>query len=168
MKHAKKKNSSSGKSNTDRLSHGKQIAAYKKSLKAQRAEECIFDSTQRADFLTGFHKRKMERRHKAAAKNKEESRTSKLAMRADLREQRRRELAQRMEAYKAALGIDAADGEEGEGGEEAASWSGFSDADSDLESGEKEKKRNKKKKGIWEVNEFDEGDRMVSVQIEEL
>lgn len=159
MKHAESK-SSKTRSNTDRLSHGKKIAAHKKQLKSLRAEECTFDPTARAEFLTGFHKRKVERRNKAALKNKEESRASRLAMRADLREQRKRELAQRVEAYEAALGLVDSNGGLDEGGDDDdASWSGFSDDDGT---------KAPAKKGIWEVNEFDEGDRTVVVQIEEM
>lgn len=168
MVHSTKK---TRKSNTDRLSHGKKIASLKKSIKSSRAAECAFDPVARAEFLTGFHKRKMERRNRAAVKNKEEARGAQLAMRADLRAQRARELSQRMEAYRADLGLAGEDGEGGGGdGEE---WFGF---DGHEEDGEREgtdlenkgAEKGRKKGGLWQVNEYEDDEKTVSVHVEEM
>ena len=143
MRHDKKKRSS----NTDRLSQGKKIAAQKKKWKEMRTESCTFDSEARAEYLTGFHKRKVERRNKALQKTKEEERTSKLAMRADLRAQRKAELEQRMQAYRAELGLEEEDDDE--------EWHGFTTDD-------------KTKKSLWAVNEYEDDEKTVSVQVEEM
>ncbi|CCG80836.1 Ribosomal RNA-processing protein 17 [Taphrina deformans PYCC 5710] len=158
----------SSRNNTDRLSHGKKIAALKRATKASRAAECTFDPVARTEFLTGFHKRKVERRNKALQKGKEEARAAQLAMRADLRRQRKDELRQRMEAYRADLGLDS-DGEEVD--HDAESWFGFDgeedDDDDDAVKGTGEKKKNKKK-GLWMVNEYEDDEKTVSVVVEEM
>lgn len=154
MAHSNKK---SARSNTDRLSHGKKIAALKKKTRLNRAEECTFDPVARAEYLTGFHKRKVERRNIAAGKLKEESRTSKLAMRADLRRQRAEELRQRMDAHRANLGLDS-DGEEIQDSEE---WFGFDNDDHHSSS----KGRGNK---LWQVEEYEDDAKTVSVTVEEM
>lgn len=165
MKHEKKKGGrGGGKSNTDRLSQGKKIAAHKKLLKAKRAEECTFDSAARADFLTGFHKRKMERRNKAALKNKELERTSQLAMRADLRQQRKAELQQRLEAHRAELGL-LSDNEHNDD-----EWHGFSgdDGDDGAPKSKQDGGKSTGKQGLWELNEYEDDEKTISVEISEM
>ncbi|ORY82489.1 nucleolar protein 12-domain-containing protein [Protomyces lactucae-debilis] len=144
------KSGSGGKrSNTQSLSRGKQIARIKKQSKANRIPEISFDTDARQEFLTGFHKRKLERRSKAIKKQEVEARQSMLEMRAELRAQRKRDLEQRLEAARADMGLPAENG--------------FDD------DGEESSKRSKKKAsvGLWQEAEYENDDKLISVTITE-
>ncbi|KAK9460521.1 nucleolar protein 12-domain-containing protein [Lipomyces oligophaga] len=63
----------------------------------RRPREITFDSEARQEYLTGFHKRKVERREYAQAKAVEQERREKLEERRAIREQRKQELEEKMQ-----------------------------------------------------------------------
>ncbi|KAK9324720.1 nucleolar protein 12-domain-containing protein [Lipomyces orientalis] len=97
-----------------------------------RPKEILFDSDAREQYLKGFHKRNVERKEKAAERAKEHERQNKLEERRALREQRKRELDEKMQfasaMYKERLNDSESDVSHNESGfEEEEEWSGIVD-----------------------------------------
>lgn len=80
-------------SNVDTLTRGKRITARKRALKS-RVESVEFNPEKRVDYLTGFSRRKTERKHKAQKKAAERDRQDAILRRAELRKQRKLDLAE--------------------------------------------------------------------------
>ncbi|KAI8375442.1 nucleolar protein 12 [Blakeslea trispora] len=76
--------------NSDVLSAGSKIYAKKRKAKQETVEYVEFDPAKRSEFLTGFHKRKMERKKKTIEKYAQLEREEKLRNRKEAREQRQR------------------------------------------------------------------------------
>lgn len=70
---------------------GRSVAAKKR---ANRVDEVKFDFESRADFITGFHKRKLQRRADAKKKAEDLNRQHRLEERRKLREQKKAKLDQ--------------------------------------------------------------------------
>ncbi|KAI5810177.1 nucleolar protein 12-domain-containing protein [Peziza echinospora] len=66
-------------------------------------ESIEFDKSARADYLTGFHKRKVQRTKQAQAEAAKKAREEKISDRKRLREIRKQELEEHVEAVQAAL-----------------------------------------------------------------
>ncbi|KAK9242330.1 nucleolar protein 12-domain-containing protein [Lipomyces tetrasporus] len=103
-----------------------------------RPREILFDSDAREQYLKGFHKRNVERKEKAAERAKEHARRNKLEERQALRDQRKRELEEKMQIasamYKEQLNDSESDVSDNEAGvEEEQEWSGIVDDVSDKE-----------------------------------
>ncbi|KAH0551218.1 hypothetical protein GP486_007468, partial [Trichoglossum hirsutum] len=102
-------------------------------------EEVVFDTSARADYLTGFHKRKQQRIKRAQEEAVRRSKAEKLTERKRLRELRREELKSHVEAVNAMLhqrddGSD--DGDDGGGSETSNNdrepeWTGFGESEDD-------------------------------------
>jgi hypothetical protein len=60
------------------------VPPTRKKRKVFAIEEISFDTKDRAEYLTGFHKRKVERRLKAREKAEEKAREEKLALRKEV------------------------------------------------------------------------------------
>ncbi|KAG2178115.1 hypothetical protein INT43_003368 [Umbelopsis isabellina] len=88
--------------NTNLLSAGSKIYAKKRKQKKETVERIDFDFDARKEFLTGFHKRKLERKKKAREIAIERERVDRLQARAEAREERKR-LADTNMAQMAAL-----------------------------------------------------------------
>ncbi|KAJ2808612.1 hypothetical protein H4R20_000771 [Coemansia guatemalensis] len=73
--------------NSTALTRGQRVYAKKRKAKRAQVEEVVFDPTARHSFLTGFHKRKVQRREHAVAEAKAYERQEKLDMRRERREQ---------------------------------------------------------------------------------
>ncbi|PIA15129.1 hypothetical protein COEREDRAFT_28231, partial [Coemansia reversa NRRL 1564] len=73
--------------NSTTLTRGGRVYAKKRKAKRAQVEEVVFDPTARHSFLTGFHKRKVQRREHAVAEAKAYERQEKLDMRRERREQ---------------------------------------------------------------------------------
>lgn len=73
------------RANRDILTGGKKY--QQKQAKKYGVEEVVFDKKAREEFLTGFHKRKVERQKKAQAYHKEQERKARIEERKQLREQ---------------------------------------------------------------------------------
>ncbi|KAI8053657.1 nucleolar protein 12 [Gilbertella persicaria] len=76
--------------NTDILSAGSKVYAKKRKAKQETVEYVEFDPEKRSEFLTGFHKRKLERKKKTREKYAQLEREEKLRNRKEAREQRQR------------------------------------------------------------------------------
>ncbi|GAA5802723.1 nucleolar protein 12 [Helicostylum pulchrum] len=90
------------KKNTDILSAGSKIYAKKRKIKKETVESVDFDPVSRTEFLTGFHKRKVERKNKTREKYALLAKEEKLIHRKEVREQRQA-LAEKNVAEMAAL-----------------------------------------------------------------
>lgn len=102
--------------------------------------EVVFDKDSRQDYLTGFHKRKVERQKKAQKFHEEQNRKFKIEERKQLREEKQREFETQLEQLKEARKLDiGALQDEDEEEEQDEEWNGFqedsnkSDADSDAD-----------------------------------
>ncbi|OAA58968.1 protein required for cell viability [Niveomyces insectorum RCEF 264] len=110
----------------------------RKKRKAEFAiEEISFDNDARADYLTGFHKRKVQRQKQAQEIAVEKARQEKIAFRKQLREQRQQAAEAHVQQVNEALrearraGGDITEDEGGKSGEDDDSsddvWTGFND-----------------------------------------
>ncbi|KAJ2842722.1 hypothetical protein IWW36_005802, partial [Coemansia brasiliensis] len=82
--------------NTKLLTRGSRAVAMKRRARQKEVEEVQFDAKERHSFLTGFHKRKVQRREKAAAEAKAQKRQEFLQIRKERREQQREELMEKL------------------------------------------------------------------------
>ncbi|KAI9269121.1 nucleolar protein 12-domain-containing protein [Phascolomyces articulosus] len=89
--------------NTDILTAGSKAYAKKRRIKKQTIERVDFDPDSRKEYLTGFHKRKVERKKKAQENYQERLRQEKIRDRAALRAERKRQMEQRLSDMQAAL-----------------------------------------------------------------
>ncbi|KAJ2805751.1 hypothetical protein H4R21_001138 [Coemansia helicoidea] len=78
------------------LTRGAQVYARKRKARQEQVAEVQFDSKDRRTFLTGFHKRKVQRREHAQAQAQEQAREERLKLRREQRVQKKEELAQRL------------------------------------------------------------------------
>lgn len=76
------------KTNREILTGGKRY--HQKQVKKYGVDEVVFDRESRQEYLTGFHKRKLERKKKAQEYHKEQDRLAKISERKQLREERQR------------------------------------------------------------------------------
>lgn len=84
--------------NRDILSGGERYRSRK--TKSHRVDEVTFDKEKRKEFLTGFHKRKLQRRKRAQEQKEEQSRLSRIEERAQIREARKLRVQQRLSELK--------------------------------------------------------------------
>lgn len=93
-----------GKPNRELLSGGKR---YKESKKLKhRVNEVIFDKEKRKDYLTGFHKRKVERKKKAQEYLEEQAKKDRLEERARIREERKLQVQKKIAEMKEAMELN--------------------------------------------------------------
>ncbi|GES78390.1 rRNA processing protein Rrp17 [Rhizophagus clarus] len=110
--------------NLTRLTGGSQIYAKKRKHRLEQIPEVVFDETARRDFLTGFHKRKLERKAKAKENAlqfaKQERAKARKAAKESLKAQVNERLAELQEAINRRNGkiIGQTDDKEGEKEEE--------------------------------------------------
>lgn len=81
------------RTNRELLSQGTRVLARKR--KKQQIEEIVFDPLSRRDFVTGFHKRKVQRKKKAQEVAKERERLERIEQRKKIRQNRADALNQR-------------------------------------------------------------------------
>ncbi|GAW12644.1 hypothetical protein ANO14919_020140 [Xylariales sp. No.14919] len=112
----------------------KLLAPPSKKRKRQHAiEEIKFDGDARAEYLTGFHKRKLQRAKHAQEQAAERARQEKIEARKQLRDDRKRQVEEHVQsvhnALKQAAQAGYIEGEEGESSEDDAAeeWGGFED-----------------------------------------
>ncbi|KAG8901332.1 hypothetical protein FRB99_005393, partial [Tulasnella sp. 403] len=70
-------------SNQDILGHGASVWHAKRKARQGQIQEITFDDKARRKYLTGFHKRKLARKHLAEEKWKERKRQEKIVERAE-------------------------------------------------------------------------------------
>ncbi|KAI1355053.1 nucleolar protein 12-domain-containing protein [Xylaria sp. FL0043] len=109
------------------------VAPSKKRKRQHTIEEIKFDDEARAEYLTGFHKRKLQRVKHAQEQAAERARQEKIEARRQLREDRKREIEEHVQHVNEALKLAAQAGyiesEEGDssGDDTAEEWTGFQD-----------------------------------------
>ncbi|ORX67068.1 hypothetical protein DL89DRAFT_285739 [Linderina pennispora] len=104
--------------NTALLTSGAKIYSKKRKAKKEQVEEVTFDPKARRTFLTGFHKRKQERRERAITLAKEKEREERREMRREKRDQERQTIAQKIRESKIFYGVPLSEDEEDEGEDE--------------------------------------------------
>ncbi|KIW72646.1 hypothetical protein PV04_00826 [Phialophora macrospora] len=94
-------------------------------------EEIAFDPAARYDYLTGFHKRKVQRAKHAREAAERRAKVEKLEGRKQLREQRKAELERHVEEVNAMLGLPAAteEGYDESNTDSDEEWKGISDSE---------------------------------------
>lgn len=124
------------RSNRDILTGGKRYA--QKAAKKHRVDEVVFDKESRKEYLTGFHKRKLERQKKAQVYNKEQDRLARIKERKEIRDERKLDMEKQLQKFNETvakitnINDDSSDDEE---------WSGFdkkNEKGSDDEEGDEE------------------------------
>lgn len=88
------------RTNRDILTGGKKY--QQKQAKKYGVDEVVFDRESRQEYLTGFHKRKLERKKKAQEYHKEQERLAKISERKQLREERQRTFEEQLKQVKEA------------------------------------------------------------------
>ncbi|KAJ1929509.1 hypothetical protein IWQ60_001121 [Tieghemiomyces parasiticus] len=108
--------------NTSLLTQGAAIYAKKRSFRKQQVEEVKFDLSDRKEYLTGFSKRKKQRKEfheeKLKQRHKEELKNARLERREHLKKQAEQNVAEQRAYYAALAGEDDTDGSEVEEGSE--------------------------------------------------
>ncbi|KAJ1915754.1 hypothetical protein IWQ60_008341 [Tieghemiomyces parasiticus] len=108
--------------NTSLLTQGAAIYAKKRSFRKQQVEEIKFDLSDRKEYLTGFSKRKKQRKEfheeKLKQRHKEELKNARLERREHLKKQAEQNVAEQRAYYAALAGEDDTDGSEEEEGSE--------------------------------------------------
>lgn len=135
------------KSNREILSGGK---SYKqKAAKKFGADEVTFDKDSRLEYLTGFHKRKVERQKKAKDFIQEQERKMRIEERAKVREEKKKVMEKQLADFKQSmkdvgdyLGSDAEEDKAGSDEEKAdvdeEEWNGFSGEEQDSKEDQEE------------------------------
>ncbi|KAJ1719933.1 hypothetical protein LPJ53_005376 [Coemansia erecta] len=98
--------------NTAVLTKGAQIYSKKRKARKEQVEEVSFDPKDRRTFLTGFHKRKVQRRERAVEQAKLREREEKLLLRKERREQQHEALVNKIRENKSIYGIVDSDSDE--------------------------------------------------------
>ncbi|OBA20109.1 hypothetical protein METBIDRAFT_33066 [Metschnikowia bicuspidata var. bicuspidata NRRL YB-4993] len=119
----------SPRTNRDILTGGSKYRS--KQTKKFGVEEVVFDKDSRHEFLTGFHKRKVERQKKAKKFHEEQDRLAKIEERKQIREEKQKEFEAKMEELKEAKNLDVSEILKQENDEEQ--WEGFGSDDQDNE-----------------------------------
>lgn len=178
-----------GRANREILTGGKR---YKEKKLKNRVAEVVFDKENRKNYLTGFHKRKLERKKKAQEYLEEQAKKDRLEERARIREERKAVVQQKLAEIEAAKELnpflnsesedcdseedsDNVDEEEndadGNGKKEdgvkfQGEWGGFEkdDQNNDTEETEKKSKKSDHAKGILkkQIYEIDNQDAPVT------
>ncbi|KAL2068585.1 hypothetical protein VTL71DRAFT_14922 [Oculimacula yallundae] len=104
-----------------------------------KIEEINFDNDARADYLTGFHKRKVQRAKRAQEEAIKKGREERVEMRKQLREERKQELTEHVSAINAALRA-AGDPDVLDSSSDSEAWGGISDDESTSKSKSSKKK----------------------------
>ncbi|ODV64659.1 hypothetical protein HYPBUDRAFT_154279 [Hyphopichia burtonii NRRL Y-1933] len=172
---------SSIRRNREILTGGKKY--HQQQTKKFGVDEVVFDKESRQEYLTGFHKRKLQRQKKAQEYIKEQERLAKVQERKEIRDERKKDLENQLKGFKDTMErithLDSSD-------EEEDKWDGFDsksnsssedeaeDGEEDGEEdddGEKEKKEKRRpQKGILhhteiykrdDSNDFPQGDAII-------
>ncbi|SSD61505.1 related to Ribosomal RNA-processing protein 17 [Saccharomycodes ludwigii] len=137
------------RTNREILTSGKSYVSKKK--KSHSVEEVLFDKDSRLDFLTGFHKRKVERQKKAQDFIKEQERQMRIEERKRVRDERKKDMEGQLIKLKESMkevgdyvGSDNENDIDSKEEEEEEEWNGF---DEEEESVDKENKNSTDEEG---------------------
>ncbi|CAK9435537.1 uncharacterized protein LODBEIA_P02640 [Lodderomyces beijingensis] len=124
--------------NREILTGGKSYA--QRQAKKHSVNEVTFDKDKRHEYLTGFHKRKVQRQKKAQEYNKEQERLAKIAERKQLRDERKQDLENQLTEFNekakeiAMINGDLAPSDDDDGAEDGEdNWDGFDDQDGEVD-----------------------------------
>ncbi|RDL41362.1 Uncharacterized protein BP5553_01341 [Venustampulla echinocandica] len=92
-----------------------------------KIEEISFDTDARADYLTGFHKRKLQRAKQAQVEAEKKAREEKIQMRKQLKNERQQELDAHVQAVNRLLKDVAGSDNDEEAGDQEEAWEGIPD-----------------------------------------
>ncbi|KAL8418913.1 hypothetical protein RB594_002210 [Gaeumannomyces avenae] len=110
------------------------LVPSKKRKAAPSIEEISFDNTARADYLTGFHKRKQERIKKAQEIAAEKARKEKIELRKQMREERKKDIENHVQQVNTLLREAQMAGHHGDSDDSSGNeWGGFTDPPPALE-----------------------------------
>ncbi|EDO14867.1 hypothetical protein Kpol_363p7 [Vanderwaltozyma polyspora DSM 70294] len=132
----------SGRSNRQILTQGEKY--LNKKLKKFGTDEVTFDKDSRLDFLTGFHKRKVQRQKKAQEFIKEQERQAKIEERKKIRDERKNDFEGKMKEFERNMALQF-DSELDDDSED----------DEDKEKKSKSKTKTKKKQGKDENDDYE-------------
>ncbi|CCE86572.1 Piso0_005069 [Millerozyma farinosa CBS 7064] len=93
-------------------------------------EELTFDKSSREDFLTGFHKRKLQRQKHAQEQIQEQERLARIEERRKIREERKKDFENQLQTFQETvrrINPDDSDSEVNHSGDEEE-WNGFSNS----------------------------------------
>ncbi|EGW35191.1 uncharacterized protein SPAPADRAFT_58387, partial [Spathaspora passalidarum NRRL Y-27907] len=113
--------------NREILTGGKKYA--QKAAKKHLVDEVVFDKESRKEYLTGFHKRKLQRQKKAQDYIKEQERLRRIQERKEMRDERKRDMENQLKAFNKTM----KDITVGESDEEDQDWNGFEEGKGDEE-----------------------------------
>lgn len=134
------------RTNREILTKGKSYS--QKQAKKFGTDEVTFNPESRLDYLTGFHKRKLQRQKKAREFNEEQDRLFRIEERKKMREEKQKQMDEQLKRFKETLEIQNEIEEEIAGNKtkeinesDNESWNGF---ESDENNNKKEDKKRKK------------------------
>ncbi|CAI5756729.1 unnamed protein product [Candida verbasci] len=141
-------------SNREILTGGKRYITNK--AKKHLVDEVVFDKDSRKEYLTGFHKRKLQRQKNAQEFHKEQERLAKIAERKQLRDERKQDLENQLQQFKNNIEeINAINNsEEGNEEEDDDEWTGFDEGNEEEKGVENEEDSEPKLKGILHHTEI--------------
>ncbi|CAG8598876.1 4939_t:CDS:2 [Diversispora eburnea] len=85
------------------LTRGNKIYSKKRKLKNSRPTEIVFDEDARREFLTGFHKRKLERKEKAKEAAIQKEKKARAESKKAIKDARKKEIEERLTAIQTAI-----------------------------------------------------------------
>ncbi|KAK9767293.1 rRNA binding [Basidiobolus ranarum] len=104
--------------NTTILTAGARVYSQKRKKRKEQLPEILFDEDSRRDYLTGFHKRKLERRARAQEIAKIKAHEAKLEARKERRQATKDLAEERLRQFNASIGVGAEEESDGEEEEE--------------------------------------------------
>ena len=122
-KHTKARSDKHVRSNRQILTQGQKYVT--KQHKKFGAEEVTFNKDSRLDFLTGFHKRKLERKKKAQEFNKEQDRLARIEERKKVRDERKQQFEVQMDDFQKKMSLQFDSDDEETKAAENEEWEGF-------------------------------------------
>ncbi|CAG8442365.1 17157_t:CDS:2 [Acaulospora morrowiae] len=85
------------------LTEGSKVYSEKRKRKKERPTEVIFDETARREFLTGFHKRKLERKEKAREAAILREKKARAETRKAAKEAKKKEIEEKLKAFQSLI-----------------------------------------------------------------
>mmetsp|Transcript_8691 Transcript_8691/g.10834 ORF Transcript_8691/g.10834 Transcript_8691/m.10834 type:complete len:270 (-) Transcript_8691:12-821(-) len=120
------------RTNREILTGGKKYA--QKQAKKYGVDEVVFDKDSRQEYLTGFHKRKLQRQKKAQEYNKEQERLARIEERKKMREEKKKDIETQLKKFNETVkeithfnDSEDEDSNKENDEDEDESWTGFGD-----------------------------------------
>ena len=120
-----------GRSNREILTGGKKYA--QKQAKKYGVDEVVFDKDSRQEYLTGFHKRKLQRQKRAQDYNREQDRLARIEERKKMRDEKKKDIETQLKRFNETVKEithfnDSEDEDSNKDNDESdENWTGFGD-----------------------------------------